>query len=228
MPCSSCESQACFSGEGDMPDGCPELNRKEETGAESVQAVMDYAVAVREKETDRISELIDYAGFRGYKTIGIAGCIGLHDELRVITGRFKDAGFVVINIMCKAGSLTKKEMGVPSRNRLTSETGYGIGVVACNPVAQALLLNKQQTDLNCIIGLCVGHDSVFVKHSEAPVVTLIAKDRTNAHNPASVLNSFYGDNFFHRRPSPEGASKFNARRIKPIDLIRMIRAKRRG
>jgi len=228
MPCASCESQNCFTGQGEMPTGCPEQDRDKYSEAEPVAGFLDYAASVRGQETDRISELIKYATFRGVKTIGIAGCVGLHDELRVITSRLKDAGFVVNNIMCKAGSLTKKEMGVPSRNRMTAETGYGIGVVACNPVAQALLLNKQQTDLNCIIGLCVGHDSVFVKHSEAPVVTLIAKDRTNAHNPASVLNSFYGDNFFHRRPSPEGASKFNARRIKPIDLIRMIRAKRRG
>jgi len=157
-----------------------------------------------------------------------AGCIGLHDELRIITGRFEKGGFDVNSVMCKTGSLEKKEVGVPSRNRMTTETGYGIGVIACNPVAQALLLNKQKTDLNCILGLCVGHDSVFMKHSEAPVVTLIAKDRTNAHNPASILNNFYGDNFFARRPSPEGASKFNARHMKPIDIFRMIKKKIRG
>ena len=228
MPCASCESQACFTGAGDMPDGCPEGNREKNEVAEPYTGFLDYASTAGEKEADRIAELIEYAKFRGHQTIGIAGCIGLHDELRVINDRFKEAGLTVNTIMCKTGSLEKKEVGVPARNRLTTETGYGVGVIACNPVAQALLLNHQKTDLNCIMGLCVGHDSVFMKHSEAPVVTLIAKDRTNAHNSASVLYGFYGDNFFTRRPSPKGASKFNAKHMKPVDIFRMIRKKKRG
>jgi len=211
-----------------MSVGCPELNRDNYAVTKSNEGFLDYASTIREKETDRISEMIAHAKFKGYKTIGIAGCIGLHDELRVISDRLKDEGFEVNTVMCKTGSLEKGEVGVPARNRLTAETGYGIGVVACNPVAQALLLNKHQTELNCILGLCVGHDSVFFKHSEAPVVTLIAKDRTNAHNSASILNNFYGDNFFTRRPRPDGASKFNSKRMKLIDIFRTIRKKRRG
>ncbi len=228
MPCASCDSQTCFTNEGNMPTGCPELNRDKYAAVESVEGFLDYVSTIREKETDRISEMIAYAKFKEVKTIGIAGCIGLHDELRVITDYLKEAGFEVNTVMCKTGSLEKKEVGVPSRNRLTTEMGYGIGVVACNPVAQALLLNTHRTDLNCILGLCVGHDSVFIKHSDAPVVTLIAKDRTNAHNSVSILNNFYGDNFFTRRPSPEGAAEFNSKRIKLIDIFRMIRKKRRG
>ncbi|MCP4755491.1 MAG: DUF1847 domain-containing protein [Proteobacteria bacterium] len=228
MPCASCDSQTCFTNEGEMPAGCPERTRDKHVVMESADGFLDYASTVREKETDRIDELVEYANFRGYKTIGIAGCIGLHDELRVISDRLKDEGFVVNTVMCKTGSLEKKTLGVPSRNRLTTETGYGVGVIACNPAAQALLLNRQKTDLNCILGLCVGHDAIFLKHSEAPVVTLIAKDRTNAHNSASILYGFYGDNFFTRRPSPEGASKFNSKHMKPVDIFRMIRKKRRS
>jgi uncharacterized metal-binding protein len=93
-------------------------------------------------------------------------------------------------------------------------------------VAQALILNREQTDLNCIIGLCAGHDTIFMKHSEAPVATLIAKDRSNGHNPAAILYNFYGDNFFRRRPNPKGAFTFNARHIRPIDILRMIKRKR--
>jgi len=228
MPCATCESQTCFTNEGKMPVGCPELNRDQQATPETTEAFLEYTSTVREKKADRISELIEYARFKGVRTIGIAACIGLHDELRVICDQLKNEGFEINSVMCKAGSLEKKEVGVPSRNLITTETGYSIGAVACNPVGQALLLNKHQTDLNCILGLCVGHDSVFLKHSEAPVVTLIAKDRTNAHNSASVLNNFYGDNFFDRRPIPEGSAEFNKKRIKPIDLFRMIRKKRRG
>ena len=37
-----------------------------------------------------------------------------------------------------------------------------------------------------LVGLCVGHDSLFIKYSEAPVTTLVTKDRVLAHNPVAV------------------------------------------
>lgn len=57
----------------------------------------------------------------------------------------------------------------------------------CNPIAQAMLLNQQHTQFNIALGLCVGHDSMFYKYSDALVTTLIAKDRVLAHNPAAAL-----------------------------------------
>jgi uncharacterized metal-binding protein len=50
--------------------------------------------------------------------------------------------------------------------------------------------------MNIIVGLCVGHDMLFSKHSSAPVTTLVVKDRVTGHNPVSVL---YGLNFYYRR-----------------------------
>ena len=52
---------------------------------------------------------------------------------------------------------------------------------------QAKLLNDQKTEFNVIVGLCVGHDSLFTKYSDALVTTLVAKDRVLAHNPAGAL-----------------------------------------
>jgi len=79
---------------------------------------------------------------------------------------------------------------------MTSKTGYTIGFVSCNPIAQALLLNEVETDFNIIVGLCVGHDSLFIKYSKAPVTVLIAKDRRLAHNPAAALYTYYYNKFF--------------------------------
>jgi uncharacterized metal-binding protein len=50
--------------------------------------------------------------------------------------------------------------------------------------------------MNIIVGLCVGHDMLFTKYSDAPVTTLVTKDRVTGHNPVSVL---YGQNFYYRR-----------------------------
>ncbi|MFW9829516.1 MAG: DUF1847 domain-containing protein [Candidatus Thorarchaeota archaeon] len=61
-----------------------------------------------------------------------------------------------------------------------------MGFVSCNPVAQALLLNKAKIDLNLIVGLCVGQDIIFTQLSTAPVIILIAKDRSHPHSPAAV------------------------------------------
>jgi len=57
----------------------------------------------------------------------------------------------------------------------------------CNPITQAEFLNKEKTDLNIVIGLCVGHDSLFMKYSEAPVTVLAVKDRVLAHNPLGAV-----------------------------------------
>jgi uncharacterized metal-binding protein len=63
-------------------------------------------------------------------------------------------------------------------------------------IAFAKLLNRAETDMNVIVGLCVGHDMLFSKYSEAPVTTMVVKDRVTGHNPVSVL---YGQNFYHKR-----------------------------
>lgn len=228
MPCANCVDRTCFTGQGEMPAECPERSREGRRSQEPVTGFVDFAVQTRQKRISRIEEIIAYARFMKIEKIGIACCIGLHDELRVVAGMLKKAGLHSVSVMCKTGTYEKKSAGVPARFRMTTKTGYNVGCAACNPVAQAMVLNREQTGLNLIIGLCVGHDSIFMKYAEAPTVTLIAKDRSNGHNPAAVLYNFYGDNFFRRRPNPEGAFKYNLRRIRPIDIFRMARQKIRG
>ena len=62
-----------------------------------------------------------------------------------------------------------------------------MGKNMCNPIMQAKLLNREKTDLNIVIGLCVGHDSLFYKYSDALCTTLVTKDRVLAHNPVGAL-----------------------------------------
>lgn len=64
----------------------------------------------------------------------------------------------------------------------------------CNPILQAKVLNKEKTDLNVVVGLCVGHDSLFYKYSDTLVTTAVTKDRVLGHNPAAALytaDSYY-------------------------------------
>jgi uncharacterized metal-binding protein len=74
----------------------------------------------------------------------------------------------------------------------------------CNPVCQAELLNGAGCELNIVLGLCVGHDSLFYRHCKGLVTTLVAKDRVLAHNPVGALSlaeTYYSKVWGPQRPS---------------------------
>jgi uncharacterized metal-binding protein len=129
----------------------------------------------------RVEEVIEFACRMGYKKIGIATCVGLIEESRILARILRKNGFEVYGAVCKIGSFLKTEVGVPEEDITRT------GAVMCNPIMQAEVLNQAGTDFNVVVGLCVGHDSLFYKYSEALVTTLVAKDRVLAHNPAGAL-----------------------------------------
>ena len=140
----------------------------------------------------RVEEIIAFANRMGAKRIGIATCVGLIEETRVFVKVLVAHGLPSHTVLCKVGSVDKTEIGVPESLKVKP----GCHESLCNPVLQAQLLNAQKTDLNVVVGLCVGHDSLFMKHSDAPVTTLITKDRVLGHNPAAAL---YTSNFYYKR-----------------------------
>jgi uncharacterized metal-binding protein len=145
---------------------------------------------------NRVEDTIAFAGLMGYRKIGIATCIGLLDETNRLSVILKAQGFEPLSVCCKSGSMDKLELGVSEEDKVRP----GTFEPACNPIAQARLLNEAGTDMNIIVGLCVGHDMLFSRHSAAPVTTLVVKDRVTGHNPVSVL---YGQNFYYKRLQTE-------------------------
>jgi uncharacterized metal-binding protein len=140
----------------------------------------------------RVEDTIAFAKLMGYKKIGMATCIGLLDETNRLAAILEAQGFSPVSVCCKSGSIDKLELGLAEEEKVRP----GTFEPACNPVAQARLLNRAGTDLNIIVGLCVGHDILFTKYSDAPATTLVVKDRVAGHNPVSVL---YGQNFYYKR-----------------------------
>jgi len=140
----------------------------------------------------RVEDTIAFAKLMGYRKIGIATCIGLLEETNRLAAILTAQGFTPVSVCCKTGSIDKLELGLEEKDKVRPSTFEP----ACNPVAQAMLMNRVQTDMNVIVGLCVGHDMLFVKYSDAPVTTLVVKDRVTGHNPVSVL---YGQNFYYKR-----------------------------
>ncbi|MBU5611891.1 DUF1847 domain-containing protein [Geomonas azotofigens] len=140
----------------------------------------------------RVEDTIAFAKLMGYQRIGIATCIGLLDESERLVSILKAQGFTPLSVCCKAGSIDKNELGLAESDKVRP----GTFEPACNPIAQAQICNDLDTDMNMIVGLCVGHDMLFNKYSKAPVTTLVVKDRVTGHNPAAVL---YGQNFYYKR-----------------------------
>ncbi len=138
----------------------------------------------------RIEETIEFAKKMGYGRIGLAFCIGLREEARVIEQIFSDRGFHVISVICKVGRIPKETIDVREAEKIVP----GTEETMCNPVMQAQVLNDEKTDLNVALGLCVGHDSLFFRYSKAPCTVLAVKDRLLGHNPLAAVytvNSYY-------------------------------------
>ena len=69
--------------------------------------------------------------------------------------------------------------------------GSSDGESGCDPCSIAAVLNASHTDLNVLVGLCVGADCLFNRESKAMVTTLFVKDKSLANNPIGAVYSHY-------------------------------------
>ena len=80
--------------------------------------------------------------------------------------------------------------------------GRDIELVRATPTAEVFVgLHEGRI----LAGLCVGHDSLFFKHSEGLATTLVAKDRVLAHNPIGALH--LADSYYSRVWGPDRPEK---------------------
>lgn len=153
----------------------------------------------------RVEEIAMFARKIGAKKIGIASCMGLMKEAQTFAKVLRAKGLEgITTVACKVGAIDKTEVGIPDEIKVHPGEHESL----CNPIIQAQTFNEIGTDLNVVCGLCVGHDTIFIQHSEAPVTYLLVKDRVTCHNPAAPL---YLTGSFYRRllepgfPAPRGA-----------------------
>lgn len=200
--CVDCGTQNCKFKDRTYPVFCPTTHLKEadwEWALERYQEERNHEVMVASAEVEyegycqwtRVQEIMEFAKKIGARKIGIANCIGLINEARIFAKILRSNGFEAYSVICKVAGKAKSSIGIPSQCE-------EIGAAMCNPILQARLLNEAQTDLNVVIGLCVGHDSLFYKYSDAYVTTLVTKDRVTGNNPAAALytaQSYYKKKF---------------------------------
>jgi uncharacterized metal-binding protein len=140
----------------------------------------------------RLEEIMEFAKRMGYKRLGVAYCGGIQFEASILVPILENRGFEIVSVQCKCGSIPKEELGIQDREKVSP----GNFEAMCHPVAQAEILNAYKTDLNIMVCLCVGHDSLFMKNSQAPCTVLAAKDRVYGHAP---LMAVYQSKSYHRR-----------------------------
>ena len=186
--CASCTVKNCgrpIGQEGSYPGRCPSLDPALPEILERYQDPEDRLMARQSAVTSpdhsecRLLKTIRFAKYCGFQRLGLAFCVTLQDEAAQVDKILREAGFQVSSIICKVGHYSRQEV-----------LGAGGSCNAmCNPIAQAELLNREKTQFNIVLGLCVGHDSLFIKHSEAPVTVLAAKDHVYENAPLEYLKT---------------------------------------
>jgi uncharacterized metal-binding protein len=179
--CQYCATKASFVGdEARMPKTCPTRTHAEVAGdvsgylddeRQELMRVADATPFTPERQLrNRVEELVAYAQGRGYQSFGVAFCVRLLEA----------EGLAAHLVCCRVGAVDYDRIGLPKAHpdRFAA---------ICNPVAQARLLNLAKVDLVAQMGLCLGHDLVLQEECEAPVTTLVVKDRALDHNPMRAL-----------------------------------------
>ncbi|MGA7578747.1 MAG: DUF1847 domain-containing protein [Desulfobaccales bacterium] len=201
--CAECGVYACRSGKIDSaPEHCPMASAGpvyEEARNEYLKPdVREFArkSAVTESagygQWTRLEEIIHFSRLAGFTKLGLAFCTGLRKEAAEVAKILKAAGFKVESVMCKTGSVPKETLGLKEDEKVHP----GQFEPMCNSICQAKLLNSAGTQFNILLGLCVGHDTLFFQYSEAPVTVFAVKDRALAHNP---LGAIYAGHYFSRK-----------------------------
>lgn len=197
--CTHCPGGHCEDIEfTDAPDFCPSIGisaeeelaryNEEDKSAAHAAAIVEGRYY---KQLTRVEEIMEYALQRGFDKIGLAFCSGLTAEGKIFVDILRANGFKVNAIQCKNGHVGKSAISIDPADFADKDVPEEI---MCNPIGQAEKLDAAGCQLNVIMGLCVGHDTLFIQHSKAPVTVVAVKDRILGHNPLAAIynaNSYY-------------------------------------
>lgn len=185
MQCAKCKAQKCYLEGKDctgMKDEIAALYRDPEK-----RKIMEAAEGLEAEGTrllTRVEELARFSQRMNYTHLGIAFCAGCAREASQLN-TLLEPRFTITSACCTMCGMEKKDVFPESTDDTRQKK------VLCNPLGQAEILNRAETELNIVIGLCVGHDILFAQSSNAPVTTLVVKDRVLVNNPSAVFSSYY-------------------------------------
>lgn len=203
--CAICEINACEAGDAPhYPAECPSRHTCVAGAIEQYRDETEQRIARNAALTEwegycrltRIEETILFFKKAGFQRIGIAYCAGFKREIKVVGRVFTHHKLDIFPVICKCGSIPKEEIGMSDER---GKIHPGAFEAMCNPIGQASYLNEAETEYNVLLGLCVGHDSLFIRHSAAPVTVLAVKDRVCGNAPMTPIyqaEGYYKDKLF--------------------------------
>ncbi len=210
--CASCKVYACCEKDKDenrLPKNCP--MRDGEYLKEIFEEYKDpeinrFYVATKSSRhpgsapnfVPRLRYVIDVCKKMGYKKIGLAFCVGFKDEAALYSKILRSHGLEVVSVSCCNGGFNIADHGVPL------PTGCDFDA-ACNPIGQARLVNEENVEFNLVMGLCAGHDSLFMKFANAMSTVICVKDPATGHCPPMALYLYkqYYEPYFEPSFHPE-------------------------
>jgi uncharacterized metal-binding protein/predicted Fe-Mo cluster-binding NifX family protein len=182
LNCLGCRDRVCLWGQP-----CPHVSLPATAGPtgetrEILEAAWDVALE-RERTLCRLAEVVYFALEMGYHRLGVAYCVDLEEPAAILT-RVLQRFFDVMPVCCRVAGTVPVGGGV-------NADGPAVGGSVCDPSGMAFVLNEAKTDLNVVVGLCVGADCIFNREGKAPVTTLFVKDKSLANNPIGAVYSHY-------------------------------------
>jgi uncharacterized metal-binding protein len=186
MDCADCDDKVCREGIDCTGEGGDDTGLYANEADCRVHREAARVEAAGYGRLCRVEELLLFCDGLGIRRVGLAFCVGLSDEAKVLD-QVLGCRLEVVSVCCKVCGTSKEALQLPKIRPARFEA-------TCNPIRQAKVMEEEGTELNLIVGLCLGHDILFTRYSAAPVTTLVVKDRVLGHNPAAALYASY-----HRR-----------------------------
>jgi uncharacterized metal-binding protein/predicted Fe-Mo cluster-binding NifX family protein len=186
VDCLACVDRVCLRAER-----CPQLLRPVPAPGRAHEKTLEAAwdVACEDERTlCRLAELVYFGLEMGYTRLGVAFCVDLQEPAAILTGVLRRF-FEVVPVCCKVSGAPPAALPVAGAPR--ERASEGRHRAPCDPVTQAAVLNDARTDLNVLVGLCVGVDGILARESRAPVTTVFVKDKSLANNPVGAVYSHY-------------------------------------
>jgi len=184
VQCAECKGFYCKLGSPDAsPDHCPmrgDFPEFDDLYAEGwIRTILTQSARVEAKgycRWTRLKEVAEFAHLMGYRTIGLAHCPDMKPEAQRIADHLHRSGLIPV---------------IPPLS------------LAGDPISQAEVFRERNTEMNLLSGMCPAHEVLFLGSTQAPTVSLIARDTRLRHNPAAALytsRSYLKDELFGHWP----------------------------
>jgi uncharacterized metal-binding protein len=147
---------------------------------EIVQLAAKLVDGGRTGKLSHLDEILEFIRLMNYNTVALAYYYSMEIEASKLTQILRSVDNVkILYVSCTTGSMAQNGVNTDSC----------IHKVSCNPIAQAMQLNKYGAEFVLTMGLYLGHDIIFSKYIESDATNFVVKDRLNKNNSIVELEN---------------------------------------